>query len=518
MQSDILIFIGTYLPYVLLTAALLALSVMGLAVAFYYRGQALGDAYSEIEEAREETELSRKRLDDALAALHTQAAKAEELDRLRPLHAQLQQEISDLKSHGAALEARATAREEALEKELRNLEKLRQEMKEQFDAAANTALHSNRKAFMDLANETFSKHKLQAQADLSARQESISQMLGPVKETLKRYEAGLSDVEKARREAYGSLSAELKQVAAGQHEVRKEAAKLSQAMRASPKARGRWGEHQLQNIMELSGMAEYVDFSTQVSVEAGGKTQMPDATIRLPGGRTIVVDAKASMSAYLDALDATSDQERDVHLATHARQVREHIKLLSAKRYWDALDSAPDFVVMFLPNENLFSAALDQDHDLLDFGLKNKVLIATPTTFMGFAKAVAYGWRQENMAQNAKVIAELGQELYKRMAALGDKVAATGKHLDKAVGAYNSMVGSLESSVLPHARKFRDLEVEGTGEPLPNLPLVESDAREPSDGRDLVLQAAPMLQPLGPHAQEGVTPLPSKDTRQARAK
>jgi DNA recombination protein RmuC len=487
-ESDILIFIGAHLPYVLLAVGGLAFGFIGLCVAFYYRGAALSATRDALTKAQDDADIAKTRLDDSLAALHTQAAKAEELERLRPLYQDALADVSDLRAQGAALEARSTAREEALEKELRNLEVLRKEMKEQFDAAANEALHSNRKAFLDLANETFTKHKQVAQADLEARQQSIMQLLAPVKDTLKRYEAGLSDVEKARREAYGALSAELKQVAAGQTQVQKEAAKLAQAMRASPKARGRWGEHQLQNIMELSGMAEYVDFSTQVHVESAGKRQQPDATIHLPGDRTIVVDAKASMSAYLDAIDAVSDEEREVFLTAHARQVREHIKQLSAKRYWEALEHAPDFVVMFLPNENLFSAALDKDPELLDFGLKNKVLIATPTTFMGFAKAVAYGWRQEKMAQNAKIIAELGQELYRRMAALGEKVAATGKHLDKAVVAYNGMIGSLEQSVMPQARKFRDLEVEGTGESLPVLPPIESDPRELAEGRDLKLE------------------------------
>lgn len=514
VQSDILIFIGAYLPYVLLAAGMLALGFMGLCVAFFYRGKALAALEEDIEAAEDAAEIARQRLDDSLAALHTQAARAEELERLRPIHDAALVQLSDIKADRAALEARSAAREDALEKELRNLDGLRKEMKEQFDAAANQALHSNRKAFLDLANETFTKHKQTAQADLDARQHSITQMLGPVKDTLKRYEAGLSDVEKARREAYGALSAELKQVAAGQADVKQEAAKLSQAMRASPKARGRWGEHQLQNIMELSGMAEYVDFTTQVHMDAGEKRQQPDAVITLPGDRTIVVDAKASMSAYLDSIDARSDQERDTLLTLHAKQVREHIKLLSAKRYWDALETSPDFVVMFLPNENLFSAALDKDPELLDFGLKNKVLIATPTTFMGFAKAVAYGWRQEKMAKNAKVIAELGQELYKRMAALGDKVAATGKNLNKAVVAYNSLVGSLETSVMPQARKFRDLEVEGTGEDLKRLPPVESDPRELADGRDLMITSVPSskavkprdsLLPLTPDSNQIVT-------------
>jgi len=505
-ESNILGLIGPYLPHLLFVALALFVSVASLGVAFFYRGRALEASQQSLRAAEDDADIARQRLDDAFAALHTQAAKAEDADRLRGLLDVATRELSDEKAIRAALEARMATREEAMQAELKNLEALRQHMENTFAASANEALHTNRKAFLDLANETFSKHKTSAQADLEARQEAIAQMLSPVKETLKRYEEGLGDVEKARREAYGALTAELKNVAAAQQNVREEAAKLSLAMRASPKARGRWGEHQLQRIMELSGMAEYVDFATQVNAEGADVRKLPDATIHLPGDRTIVVDAKASMNAYLDALDATSPDARDSLLADHARQVKEHIKQLSSKRYWEAFESAPDFVVMFLPNENLFTTALDQDPDLLEFGLKNKVLIATPTTFLGFAKAVAYGWRQEKMAQNAKTIAALGQELYKRMARLGKVVADTGKHLDRAVGSYNTMVGSLETTVLPQARKFRDLEMEGTGEDLPQIPIVEQDARMPAQDRDLVFPEI---------AAEGrVMPLPKPEARQ----
>lgn len=485
-NPQILNIISPWLPHLLVCSAVFVLGSACLLIAFFYRGRALDAASLKAKALEDEACLAQARLEDAMAALHTQAAKAEELDRLRPELETTRQQLSDLRSEKAALDAHMSAREQAMRQEIENLTLLREEMQKQFDVLAGQALSSNRKAFLDLANETFLKHKQTADAELDSRRKSIQQMLEPVKETLKRYETGLSDVEKARQEAYGALSAELKHVAAAQQDVRSEAAKLAQAMRASPKARGRWGEHQLQNIMELSGMAEYVDFHTQVSVAGDGKRQLPDATIRLPGDRTIVIDAKASMSAYLDALDAQTEEDADAHLEQHARQVREHVKQLSAKRYWTALETAPDFVVMFLPNENLFSVALDKDPELLDFGLKQKVLIATPTTFMAFAKSIAYGWRQENMAQNAKVIAELGQELYKRLSVLGDKIAQTGKHLDKAVNSYNGFIGSLESSVLPHARKFRELDVEGTGEPIDTLQIIEVEPRRPAQDRDLI--------------------------------
>ncbi|MEO0412103.1 MAG: DNA recombination protein RmuC [Pseudomonadota bacterium] len=467
-------------------------------MAFFYRGRALREASAGLKDAQEAVQLFQTRLEDAMAALHTQAAKAEELERVRPALEAAQQQLAAAQAARAALEAKTTAREEAMQQEIAHLTALREDMQKQFDVMANQALNTNRKAFLDLANETFVKHRQSAEADLETRRKSIQQMLEPVKDTLKRYEHGLTEVEKARQEAYGALSAELKNVAAGQQDVRSEAAKLAQAMRASPKARGRWGEHQLQNIMELCGMAEYVDFETQVSVGEGDKRLTPDAIVRLPGDRSIVIDAKASMSAYLDSLDASSDNEREDFLMLHAKQVREHIKLLAAKRYWDALENAPDYVVMFLPSDNLFFLAVEKDPQLLDFGMKQKVIIATPTTFMAIAKSIAYGWRQENMAQNAKVIAGLGQELYKRLSALGGKVAATGKHLDKAVSAYNGMVGSLEASVMPHARKFRELEVEGTGEAVAKLPLVETDARAPSQGRDLQLDTPPAATNVAP--------------------
>ncbi|MEM7570944.1 MAG: DNA recombination protein RmuC, partial [Pseudomonadota bacterium] len=382
-------FVAANLPYLLVGVAVGVIALAVIGVAFFYRGRAVRDLQMALEDAHQDAATDKSRLEDAMAALHTQAAKAEELERLRPAHEALQNTLAQSQASHAALEAKTAAKEEAMQQEIAHLTALREDMQKQFDVMANQALHSNRKAFLDLANETFVKHRQGAQAELETRSKAIHQMLEPVKDTLKRYEQGLNQVEKARQEAYGALSAELKHVASAQQEVRSEAAKLSLAMRASPKARGRWGEHQLQNIMELCGMAEYVDFQTQVSVDGGEKRQLPDATIRLPGDRTIVVDAKASMSAYLDSLDATSDEEREALLADHARQVREHVKQLSSKRYWDALETAPDFVVLFLPNENLFSLAVEKDPELLDFGLKQKVLIATPTTFMGFAKAVA---------------------------------------------------------------------------------------------------------------------------------
>ncbi|MFZ5608313.1 MAG: DNA recombination protein RmuC [Pseudomonadota bacterium] len=422
----------------------------------------------------------------ALARAETRLHDMEELDA----------EVRTLREAKAALEARLAAeaatlseRQAAFDRQLAEITALKKEMAREFEAMALAALKANQTHFLTLANETFAKHKHAADADLAKRQEAIQGLLRPMEESLKRYEKNLSEIEKARAQTYGALSQELKQVAAAQMQVKEEAGRLVNALRAAPKTRGRWGEHQLANIMELSGMSAHVDFVTQVAMAGEEGRLVPDAVIRLPGGRAIVVDAKTSMAAYLDAVEAPDDKAREQHLVRHARQIREHMKQLGSKRYWDALDIAPDFVAMFIPGENFFAAAIERDPELFEDGAANRVLMVTPTTMIALAKAIAYGWRQERMADNARKVAELGRDLYRRLAAMGEHVGAMGRGLDAAVRKYNEMVGSLERSVLPQARKFQELDVEGTSDALTALEPIESEAREPG-GRDLKVPPA----------------------------
>ncbi len=388
------------------------------------------------------------------------------------------EELIRYREEAAAQKATLAAREAAVAKEREALVTLRGELEAKFKALASETFKASQKSFLELAEEAFKRHSGDARADLEKREQAIAQLLAPMKESLRRYEEHLARIEKARNEAYGSLSAELKNVLEAQAGVKAETARLVNALRAQPKTRGRWGEQQLQNVMELAGMSEHVDFTTQTSFSDGDDGRLvPDAVIRLPGGRTIVVDAKTSLSAYFDAIDEVDEEAREAFFLKHAREIRAHVKRLGAKSYWQALEATPDFVAMFIPGENFFAAAIERDPELFEDAIANRVLIVTPTTLIALAKAVAFGWRQEAMAENARHVAALGRDLYKRLATMGEHVARTGKGLESAVKAYNAMIGSFESMVLPQARRFRDLKVEGTTAEIETLAPVATEAR-----------------------------------------
>lgn len=394
------------------------------------------------------------------------------------------------------LEAEKAKERQTFEEKAAALTALRGEIEKEIKNLAGEALKGNQASFLALANEVFEKHRQTATGDLEQRRKAIESMLAPMATTLEEYRKGLSELEKGRLEAYVGLSNELKNVAVAQADVRAETSKLVNALRAAPKTRGRWGERQLQNVMELSGMTAYVDFLSEATFERDDTKLRPDAIIRMPGQRHIVVDAKTSMAAYLEALEAVDEDGRDACLQRHAQQVRTHMKQLSAKTYWDSLGAhgiTPDFVVMFVPGENLFAAAIERDPDLFEDGVKYRVLIATPTTLVALAKAIAFGWRQEKVAENARRVAELGRDLYKRLAAMGDHIVGLGKNLERSVKSYNQFVGSIEGSVMPQARKFTELEVEGTQDPLAELEPVEGDVRHVRNGRDLAVSEVALL-------------------------
>jgi DNA recombination protein RmuC len=259
--------------------------------------------------------------------------------------------------------------------------------------------------------------------------------------------------------------------------VRAETAKLVNALRAAPKTRGRWGEHTLRNVLELSGLSEHCDFAAEPTFAGNGSVSRPDVVIRLPGGRRIVVDAKTSLSAYLDAVEATDEAERDRLLILHARQLREHMKQLASKAYWDLLAPAPDFVLMFVPGDNFYAAALERDGALFEDAAAQRVIIVTPATLIALAKAVAFGWRQEKVAENAQRVHELGRELYRRLAKMTEHIERCGNALGRSVQVYNQLVGSLEHSVMPQARRFSELQVEGTASEIPRLEQIELTTR-----------------------------------------
>ncbi len=398
----------------------------------------------------------------------------------------------ELSAERLAAEAAGALRQQGHEREIAALTALRGEIETKMQALAADALQKNQNSFLSLANEVFSKHRDGAAATLEQRQTEIAALLAPINKSLEDYKAGLGEIEKARAAAYGGLSEEMRALVLMQADASAQTRKLVNALQAAPKTRGRWGEHQLHNVMQLSGMSPYCDFETEQSIAGDDGRLRPDVIIRLPGERRIVVDAKTSMAAYLDAIEATDDETREAHLAHHARQLRTHMKLLAAKQYWDALPCTPDFVAMFIPGENFYAAAIERDPQLFEDAIENKVLIVTPTTLIALAKAIAIGWRQEKIADNARHIGELGRELYRRLATMGGHVAGVGAGLDSAVKRYNDLVGSLESRVLTAARRFNELDVDGTSEPLAELRPVETQVR-PMRGGDAGLHDAEII-------------------------
>lgn len=354
----------------------------------------------------------------------------------------------------------------ALEGERSALERARQQMSSEFKAMSLEALNASRENFLALAQEKFSQLQTSAQAN-------IKETVAPVTQTLLTLDQKITLLEKERHGAYGELREHLKSMKFDQDRLRGETASLVQALR-SPSTRGQWGEMQLKRTLEMAGMVEGVHYRTQVTIEG----QRPDVVVNIPGGKSIVIDAKTPIDAYLDALkDGVSDSDRAAALDRHARHVREHISALGKKSYWEKFDT-PEFVVMFLPGESYYSAALERDPSLLEAGVDQKVIPATPTTLISLLKAVAYGWQQEKLKESAQEIAELGRELYRRLATFGTHLQAVGRGLNSAVDSYDKAVGAMEGRVLPGARKFQELQSIGEREALPELKQVGRTARE----------------------------------------
>lgn len=459
----------------------LAIAVVTFAVAWFWQAARVRARIAPLESSRsalqdqfaeQQRELSILKEAQARAAEHyreesaLRAAAEERAARLAEVEAGLQQRealSAQQRETIAALETQLSEQRKRQEEQRKLLEEAQTALANSFKALSADALKSNNQAFIELAKATLEKFQEGARGDLEARHKAVDQLVKPLKESLEKVDGKLGEIERSRLSSYAALNEQLKGLVETHLPVlRNETANLVKALR-QPTVRGRWGELQLRRVVEMAGMLDHCDFLEQENKTSHEGRIRPDLVIKLPGGRNIVVDAKASISAYLEAVECSDESAQRIHLARHAQQVRGHMSALGKKAYWEQFEPTPEFVIMFLPGEVFFSAALQEDPSLIEFGVDEKVIAASPTTLIALLRAVAYGWRQEALAQNARQVAELGKELYSRVCTLGEHWSKLGERLGRTVEAYNKATGALEVRVLSSARKFRDLKV-GTGD------------------------------------------------------
>jgi DNA recombination protein RmuC len=462
-------------PLVLVVLAVVTLG--GVALGWVLGGRPLASVRGEVERLGGELRIAQSDRDQwrdkHASAAQALAASRIVADRVGAMDEELRSErtaAAALAAKVAAFERGEAERQRAHDQQLAQLKEIEAKLEGRFGELAGKAVEGAHSLFLKHAEERLGHAGRQ-------NEEKLKALLQPVETTLKRYDEKLGAVEKERVDSYAGLREAVEQVRAGQSQVRDETARLVNALRSSPKARGRWGEQSLRNVLEQAGLSTYADFQTEVSVTTEDGRLRPDVIVRLPGGRKLIIDAKCSLNAFLDAHDEVDESLRASHLKAHAVSIRTHAQQLGAKNYWEQFGDAADYVVMYIPGEHFLTAALEQDGALWEWAFERKVLLATPTNLVAIARTVATVWKQEKLATEAAEIARLGKELHARLSTMGAHVAKLGRNLELATGAYNSFVGSLESQVLTQAKRFEALEVSSGAREIEPLPVIDSVPR-----------------------------------------
>lgn len=424
-------------------------------------------------------------------------------EQLLSQYNELQQKYAELERDRALIASDLEHERKNLQEKIALLENAEQKLSNAFKAISSDALSNNNTAFLDLAKSTFEQLHEKAKAEFSLSTKSMNDLVVPIKSALENVDVKLAELEKNRIGTYEALKQQVNDMMDIQKSLKDETNHLVSALK-TPSVRGRWGEMQLRRVIEIAGMVEHCDFEEQVEVtkisdgtsssfnKVGGYskkdsiTVRPDMVVYLPGDRQIIIDAKVPLSAYLQALESTDEKAKKNFLKEHAKQIRSHISALANKKYWAQFEKSPEFVIMFLPGEIFLSAAAEYDRDLIEFAMQQRILISTPTILLGLLHTIAYGWRQENLAKNARHIIEMGQELYQRLAVMTDHIGQLGRNINSVIQSYNATVGSFETRVLSSARKFKDFDVHEKN--IIELTPIEKRVREVSERNSLYLK------------------------------